>query len=276
MSILDNYSDELVERDGIHFAKKESEISYPKGGNQQWFQIEENSFWFKHRNQCILSLVEKHSPKELFFDIGGGNGFIAKWLENNNINTVLVEPGIQGCVNAKERGLTNVVCSTLEDAEFKENSIKAIGLFDVVEHTPNDVEFMKLIASNLASEGLVYITVPSYNLLWSNEDKDVGHFRRYTLKRMKKVLIEAGFEINYATYIFSILPIPIFFFRTIPSFLGFNKNSNDLSKHQNEHKEYSGFVNSILNKIWNCEIKRVRLGKKLCFGGSCLVVAKKL
>ncbi len=275
MSVLVNYSTQLIEKDGIHFAVKQSDISYPEGGNQQWFQIEENSFWFKHRNNCILPLVQKYAPNELFFDIGGGNGFIAKWLEDNNVNTVLVEPGIQGCLNAKHRGLSNVVCSTLEDAEFKSNSIKSIGLFDVVEHTSNDVEFMKIIASNLADNGHVFITVPAYNCLWSNEDNDVGHFRRYTLKRMKKLLLKAGFEIQYASYIFSVLPIPIFFFRTIPSFLGLHKNSNDLKKHQNEHKENRGFVNSILNKIWNCEIKQVAKGKKVCFGGSCLIVAKK-
>ncbi len=130
--LIKNFAKELIKQDGIWYSEKTSRISYPESGNQDCFELEENSFWFKHRNNCIIQCVKKYCPNEIFFDIGGGNGFVTKALENNNIETVLVEPGAQGCINAKSRGLQNIICSTIENSTFTVNTIPAIGLFDVV------------------------------------------------------------------------------------------------------------------------------------------------
>lgn len=269
---VNNIFTNLELRDGIWYSKQSKEISYPSKGNQDCFQIEENSFWFKHRNNCILEAVKKYSPNNIFFDVGGGNGFVSKHLQANGIESVLVEPGSNGAANAKERGLKNIICSTLEEAGFKKEVIKSIGMFDVVEHIKDHVAFLKSANSALAKNGIIYLTVPAYNFLWSKEDVDAGHFRRYTLKSMAKVLSETGFNPIYSTYIFSILPFPIYLFRSIPSKLGMNKNSDSLEKHQNEHQNNIGIVDSILSK----ELSAIKKGKSIPFGSSCFVVAKKI
>ncbi|MFD1001332.1 class I SAM-dependent methyltransferase [Ohtaekwangia kribbensis] len=271
---LQEYTTGLIERKGIYYSKEQSKISYPASGNDNYFQIEENSFWFKHRNNCIIEGVMKYSANSTFFDVGGGNGFVAKGLEEKGISTVLVEPGIQGCVNAKKRSLKNVVCSTLENASFVKGKIPAIGLFDVVEHIEHDVDFLKSIYSYLTDGGFVFITVPAFNVLWSNEDVDAGHFRRYTTKELKRKLQSVGFHIEYSSYIFSILPIAVFLFRTLPSRLGLHKNSGNLDKHKKEHKS-GGLIGIILNYIWDFEISRIRNGKVIRVGGSCLVIGRK-
>ncbi len=33
---------------------------------------EESSFWFRHRNRCILELTKKYARNEVVYDIGGG------------------------------------------------------------------------------------------------------------------------------------------------------------------------------------------------------------
>jgi hypothetical protein len=38
------------------------------------------SFWFLHRNRCIVSLVRRFAPDGRFLDIGGGNGYVARGL----------------------------------------------------------------------------------------------------------------------------------------------------------------------------------------------------
>lgn len=273
---ISNYTNSLEKRDGILFAQNEKEISYPKGGNDLFFQIEENSFWFKHRNNCIIESVKKHSPKEVFFDIGGGNGYVAKGLEDCGIETVLIEPGINGCLNAKKRNLKNVVCSTLEYASFRKDSLGSAGMFDVVEHIEDDEAFLSTIHSYLKSNGLVYITVPAFSFLWSTEDNDAGHYRRYTVKQLENKLKSVGFSIEYSTYIFSVLPIPVFFFRTLPSILRFNRKSAEIDKHKKEHSSKSGIIDKILNRVWSFELSRIKSGKRLPFGGSCLVIARKI
>jgi SAM-dependent methyltransferase len=269
--IADNL--ELV--DDLWVAKSKSKISYPDEGNEKCFQIEENSFWFRHRNNCIIEAVKQFPPGGIFFDVGGGNGFVSKELEKNGIETVLVEPGETGVSNARKRGLKNIICVTLEDAGLKPNTPPAVGLFDVVEHIEEDKTFLKSLFDFLEPKARLYITVPAFNFLWPKEDDDAGHFKRYTSKSISEILNEIGFYVEYATYIFSILPILIFLFRSLPVKLGLVKNSNRAEKYKNEHSQRIGISGKLLEKTWNMELKRIKNKKKISFGSSCLIVAHK-
>ena len=80
MNLMD-IADNIELNDGIWFSKKISEISYPQDGNQLCFQIEENSFWFKHRNNCILGTIKNFLPSGYFVDVRGGNGYLASELK---------------------------------------------------------------------------------------------------------------------------------------------------------------------------------------------------
>ena len=261
---------------GIYFSKTTSNISYPEEGNKDCFQIEQDSFWFNHRNNVIIQAVKNYSPQNFFFDIGGANGFVAKGLQDAGVKVVLVEPGPVGSMHAKNRNIENVVCSTLEDAEFEKSSMHSVGLFDVLEHIEDDYKLLTDIHNYMKQDGYIYITVPAYNFLWSNEDIDAGHHRRYSLAQMNELLVNCGFDIEYSTYIFSILPLPIFFFRSITSKLGLNKKSSELAKYKKEHSNKKGVLNGIMQKIWNWELRKIKDSKKIGFGGSCFVVGKKV
>ena len=52
--------------DGIFYAGEVGEISYPEEGNEACFEVEDCSFWFRHRNDCIRELVRSFPPR------GGG------------------------------------------------------------------------------------------------------------------------------------------------------------------------------------------------------------
>jgi hypothetical protein len=73
--------------------KSLSPISYPYWGNEACFYVEDSSFWFQHRNACILEAVKQYPPPGPFFDIGGGNGFVAKAMQDAGLGVVLVDPG---------------------------------------------------------------------------------------------------------------------------------------------------------------------------------------
>jgi len=271
-NFLNAISNNLISKDDIWFSKEKSNISYPDEGHEICFQLEENSFWFKHRNNCIFETVKHFSYENQIIDIGGGNGYVSTFLQKNNYEVALIEPGVEGCLNAKKRGLKNVVCSTFQNIGITNNSISNIGIFDVLEHIENDLEFLKNLNSILKTEGKLFITVPAYKFLWSNEDILAGHFRRYTIKQITNVLKQAGFEVEFSSYIFSILVLPIFLFRTIPSLFKKPKKV-DLQKNMNEHKQSKS--STLLQKIWNWEVKKISNKRKINFGTSCLIVAKK-
>lgn len=71
---------------GIYYAKSAARISYPEKGNENFMQIEEDSFWFRHRNDVIVESVNQFSADKIFFDIGGGNGFVSKKLHDKTMS----------------------------------------------------------------------------------------------------------------------------------------------------------------------------------------------
>ena len=272
---LDNYFRKMIRHEkGFWINETGAEqISYPEHGNELYAEIEENSFWFSHRNEVIISAVRKFPPGGMIFDIGGGNGYVAKGLADAGLECALVEPGEKGAAKAVERGVRNVFCATLESMNFEKKSIPAVGLFDVVEHIEDDLSFLKEIHSLMVPGGRLYATVPAYNFLWSQEDVFAGHFRRHTKGTISRVLKTAGFEVEYLTYFFRFLPPAIFLYRTLPSFLGVKAKSSE-EESKNSHAAQGGASSKLLNKLLKDEIDLIRAGKRMAFGGSCFVVAR--
>jgi SAM-dependent methyltransferase len=263
----------VLSSDEIWVSPKISKVAFPDDGHQECNFVEAESFWFKHRNDSLISVMEKFPPDGAIFDIGAGNGYVAQALKIKGFDAVAVEPGLTGARNAKSKGLT-VICSTLEDAGFFSNSMDAIGLFDVLEHIEDDLQFLSKLKELLKKNGRLYITVPAYKFLWSTEDEITGHFRRYTLNNLKKGLSFLGYKVEYSTYFFSFLPLPIFLLRTIPSKLGWRQEGN-LETTEREHKVNQGLGRSLLEIYLSLELKLIGKQKFIPFGGSCLVVAKK-
>ena len=52
-----------------------------------------------------MAIIRRHQITGHFFDIGGGNGCVAKAIESAGVPVVLVEPGTGGVRNARSRGL---------------------------------------------------------------------------------------------------------------------------------------------------------------------------
>ena len=176
-------------------------------------------------------------------------------------------------MNAKNRGVSSIVCSSLEEALFDMNSLPAVGIFDVLEHIKDDLEFLIKIYDRLIPGGKLYVTVPAYSFLWSSEDDDAGHFRRYSIKSLSRKLKSAGFQIEFATYLFWFLPVPIFFYRKLPSMFGKNVGDNPeriIELHNLKNKAYK----TILETFLSFELNKIAKGKKILFGGSCLAVAR--
>ena len=71
-------------------------------------ELEDFSFWFKHRSNRIIELVKKLSVNEIFFDVGGGNGFVSLGLQQGGINVALLEPGVSGVINAKKKEILRI------------------------------------------------------------------------------------------------------------------------------------------------------------------------
>ncbi len=258
---------------GIWFARREAAVSYPEHGNASCREIEDSSFWFRHRNRCIVKVVERFRPTAPFLDVGGGNGYVARGLQQAGIRCVLVEPGIEGALAAHVRGIDSVVCARLEDAGFPAASFSAAGLFDVLEHIEDEAGALKEIHRLLAPGGRLFLTVPAFQVLFSADDVAAGHHRRYTASHLARVLKRAGFHTEYQTYLFWPLPAPVLLFRTLPTWLG-RRCGTDSEQALAEHVP-SGVAANLMDQALDYEYRVIARGGRMAFGGSCLAVARR-
>ncbi|HEY9076011.1 MAG TPA: class I SAM-dependent methyltransferase [Anaerolineaceae bacterium] len=260
--------------DGIWYAGSRSPISYPVDGNRWIMTLEDRSYWFRCRNRNLIWLMDKYPPNGTFFDVGGGNGIVAQALEKAGREVVLLEPGEDGIRAAAQRGVRHLICATLEDAGFHPGSLPAVGIFDVLEHIENDAGFLQNLHTLLIPAGRLYLTVPAYCWLWSNEDVDAGHFRRYSPGSLKKILESSGFIVEFMSPFFGILPLPIFFFRTIPSLLRPGKFVNR-EKTNAELAPSAEWLTRLMEGLFGMELGLMRRGITPLIGGSLLVCARK-
>lgn len=261
--------------DGIWYAASAQAVSYPADGNDLCAAIENRSFWFRHRNACILAAVRAFPPSGTFFDVGGGNGHVALALSHAGYDVALIEPGLAGARNARRRGIETVMCATLDTAGVLPNSLGAVGLFDVIEHIEGDVTFLRRVHEAMQPGGRLYLTVPAYRALWSADDVHAGHFQRYSLAGICEVLDRAGFTVEFASYFFRVLPLPIALMRAAPYRLRVRRAPASAEQLQRDHGTHESLATRLLARLMRNEPNRIGRRSQMRFGSSCLVVARK-
>ncbi|MBA4791875.1 MAG: class I SAM-dependent methyltransferase [Rhizobiales bacterium] len=248
-----------------------SDVSFPEGGLSMLGDVEEKSFWFIHRNRFIEGAVRRHPPAGPIFDIGGGNGIVARHLAEAGFQSVVVEPDAVGAALAHRRGLP-VIAAAFQDMDIAPGALPAAGLFDVLEHIPEEEATLRGLAHAIRPGGRLYISVPAYDLLWADEDVHSGHCRRYTLGRLCRVVTEAGFRIDYASYLFAALVPLVLLLRTLPYRLGV-KPTHDEEKVARDHVLPGSFSGRMLQASLDFELTRAQRGGRIPVGSSCFVAA---
>ncbi len=235
--------------------------------------LEDRSFWFRHRNRCIIETVRRFAGAAVLLDIGGGNGYVAKGLVAAGVRCMLLEPGIDGALAAHARGIDPVICARLEDAGFPAESIAAAGMFDVLEHIEDDAAALREVRRLLQPGGHLFLTVPAYPALFSEDVRLAGHFRRYTLRSLNRVLARSGFEVRFASYMFAPLPPLVFLLRTIPTRLGLRRGA-DPERDAADHAP-GGLAARVMDELLDLEWQWLAAGRRVPLGGSCLCVARR-
>lgn len=258
--------------DGVWYADGGEEISYPETGHADSMRLQSDSFWYGHRNEMIGATIERWGVVEPFFDIGGGTGIVARYLQDKGRVSVLVEPGIEGARIAAGSGLQHVICGTASAAQLRPGSIPSIGSFDVIEHIDDDLAFVRHLRTLLVPGGTLFATVPAYNWLWSGEDVHAGHYRRYSLGSFRRLLVQAGFTPRYMTYFFWPLPLPILLLRSLPSLLS-KGGRRDREKVARQHGQGASAAGRLMRNMLAPEVEMAKRGRKIPFGSSILTVA---
>jgi SAM-dependent methyltransferase len=159
------------------------------------YRVEQSHWWYVGRRRIIATFVEAISReikdrRPRLLDVGCGTGanllLLSKYGDAEGVD--ISEDALSFC---RERGLDKVKLGAAEDL---------VTAFDVVEHMDDDVAGLREMRRVLRPGGRVLLFVPTFMFLWGVQDEVSNHRRRYRLPELRRVLEQAGFEVERSTY----------------------------------------------------------------------------
>lgn len=169
--------------------------------------IEERShWWIRTRFQYIDKAISFLKNKTIkVAEYGCGTGQNLWYLEKssqfkNNISSMTgVDPNLTA--EYSPEWLSNRINLSSDLNEDVQNSNLILAM-DVLEHIEDELDALAMWKKNLSNEGVLLITVPAFQSLWSYHDVFLEHKRRYTKKSLLAVAEKSGLEPIKITYAF--------------------------------------------------------------------------
>lgn len=172
----------------------------------QLLAVEDRHFWFRARRRIITALAEQATdglkPGYLVLDVGCGTGSTLSALQRAcpNGRVVGVDSLFETLPHARRRTTRPVLQADVLALPFVSQArFQLIGLFDVLEHVPDDGLALTKLRELLAPGGVLLVTVPAGPELWSYFDEAAQHCRRYTAVELSSRLSKAGYKVEYIT-----------------------------------------------------------------------------
>ncbi len=233
------------------------------------FTVEQSHWWHTGRRKIIAGFVEEicrrvTDRRPRILDVGCGTGanllMLSKYGDAEGVD--ISEDALAFC---RDRGLDKVRLGAGEELPYDDATFDLVTALDVVEHMDNDLAGLKEMRRVLRPGGRVLLFVPTFMFLWGLQDDVSHHRRRYRLSQLRRVLEEAGFEIERTTYANITFFFPILLIRQLMRVTGI--------KAESENNINVSAFNGVLGKLFGAESWILRY-LNLPFGVSGLCVAR--
>lgn len=164
------------------------------------YREEEDYWWSKARRRLVSRFLWKyHIPlNPRIIDVGCGGGGLLGSLKGHG-NIFGLEHSAFGAAFAAGKNGGRIVRGDAENLPLKDGCFDVLTSLDVIEHL-DDVNALRDFYRVLSSGGIIILTVPALNSLWSPRDLLLGHKRRYTVKKMRQLLEKTGFKVMKCSY----------------------------------------------------------------------------
>ena len=167
-----------------------------------------------YNNHIVDLILSVHNNESEILDFGAGCGSLAKIVRTKTKKSPT-------CIEIDEYFksiLIKIGFKVFGDIEETKDQYDFIYSSNVLEHINDDVKSLKQLESKLIKNGTLVLYLPAFQMLYSDLDRAVGHFRRYSKKRILKITHETGFRIDKMFYVDSVG----FFCSFIIQILGWN------------------------------------------------------
>jgi 2-polyprenyl-3-methyl-5-hydroxy-6-metoxy-1,4-benzoquinol methylase len=183
------------------------------------FEIKNRHPWETARLKVISHLINKYNNKKCpsILDIGSGDAYAANQftkLVGHNAKAFCVDIAYtSNLIDKIEKKYGNPhlqLASSLQKINPEKDKMDIVTLLDVIEHVKDDSALINEICEKdyINANTYFFITVPAYQLLYSEHDVQLKHYRRYNQKALKKTLEKCNLEFIEGGYFFSLLLLP--------------------------------------------------------------------
>jgi len=140
-------------------------------------------------------------------EVGCGVGnFTGTLLDRDAVIALDIEPGCVERLKERYRGARNLhafTCDATEEtfsdlAEFRADTCVCL---NVLEHIQDDAGALRRMASVLTQGGVIVLLVPAFPGLYGPIDKNLGHYRRYTPRSLRRLAQVCGLWLKKAHYV---------------------------------------------------------------------------
>ena len=158
-------------------------------------------WYYLSKGRVMRSFLGDFRADEVL-DVGAGSGVFSRQLLDAGIcrRAVCVDPWYPD-----ER----VEAHGNHEIEFRRSveqvPQRLILMMDVLEHVDDDVGLLREYCDRMPSDGMVLITVPAFQFLWSGHDVFLEHRRRYTATSLQAAVRAADLEVVRWRYFFGLL-----------------------------------------------------------------------
>ncbi len=162
-------------------------------------------FWHAPRTRLLLETIGRHMSPDAgrILDVGCGTGALVEALLAQGFTAQGVDPWAGESRLDPDRFKTGQA----ESLPFPDGGFAAACAFDVLEHADDGIALRELFRV-LAPGGLLFVSVPAYDWLWSSRDRLAGHRRRYSPSLLRARVTTAGFRIQRLFgYQFLLMPL---------------------------------------------------------------------
>ena len=221
---------------------------------KEYYRLEREHWWFLARNNIVINHIRKFLPenqKTKILNIGVATGRTSELLaELGEVTSVEYD---KDCCDFVRRKINiDVMNASILDLPFEDSMYDLVCAFDVIEHVEEDTLAMSEMKRVCKEGGIVSVTVPAFNFLWSRHDEINHHYRRYTRQQLL-ALINAKDNIIYSSYFNFWLFFPIALFRLLSSRAGDKMQDGKPASSDFAVGGENKLLNSLLFKVFNSE-----------------------
>ena len=171
------------------------------GGTEELETLEKKmGLWLKCKSELLSSLIEGKK----ILEVGCGIGSLTHFISRGKNDVVAIDLSPVCLDRAKRKGIDATflladICNA-HALHGYHDFFDSVVMSDVLEHIEIQDRALKVVFSLLRKNGVLILTVPAFQTLYSELDRKIGHYRRYQKREIVEILRNVKFSVELCRY----------------------------------------------------------------------------